>query len=447
MFRKIKVLFIVSLFMAPSALLAQQVVEVDLATARRYAQERNHNLRSAGLDVEAAKYRVHESRATGLPQVSASINYMDNIAIPVQLIPGEFFGFPDENLEVQFGTKYSASMGANISQLIFSGNYLVGLQAAKTYLESTRIEQAKTQIEVNRLVSEAYFLLLATIESLAVIDSTLVITQKLANETGIIVSEGFAEETELDQLLLLVSELEISRDNALVQIEIASALLRFHMGLEDDKQVVPTQSLSGLLGLYEPGHTSQKIFFADENIDMQILRNQQDLAYLQIKREQSNYLPTLSAFLNYQTQAQRDVWDFFGGGKWYSSAVWGVTMSIPIFSSGERHARVKQAQFQFEQTKIAEDQLRANLNIQFQSTLNELQTAWQTLNNTYQNKQLAERIFRRTGVKYREGMARSLDLLNTHNQYLNTQSRYINAGLNLLNQQLALETLLEKGQY
>jgi outer membrane protein TolC len=347
---------------------------------------------------------------------------------------------------VQFGTKYSASAGASISQLIFSGNYLVGLQAAKTYLEQIQKEKVKTQIEVNRLVSETYFLLLATMESIAVIDSTLAITQRLANETGIIVSEGFAEETELDQLLLLVSELEISRDNALVQRDIVSALLRFHMGLEDDVKVVPTQSLSGLLGVFEPNLLVLHTFSPDENIEMQLLRKQQELSFLIVKREQSNYLPSLSAFLNYQTMAQRDVWDFFGDGKWYSSAVFGLTMSIPIFSSGERHAKVKQAQFQFEQTKIAEDQLRTNLKIQYESTLNELQTAWQTLNNTHQNKMLAERIFRRTGIKYREGVAGSLDLLNTHNQYLNAQSRYINAGLNLLNQQLAFETLLEKTQ-
>jgi len=55
---------------------------------------------------------------------------------------------------------------------------------------------------------------------------------------------------------------------------------------------------------------------------------------------------------------------------------------------------------------------------------------------------LAEKIFRRTGIKYTEGIASSLDLLNTHNQYITAQSNFINSALNLLNKSVAMETLL-----
>jgi len=182
------------------------------------------------------------------------------------------------------------------------------------------------------------------------------------------------------------------------------------------------------------------------NIDFQILKNQQDLALLQVKLEKSNYLPTLSAFLNYQTQAQRNQWDFFNRqGKWFSSAVFGVNMAIPIFSSGERHSRVKQAQFDVEKTLVAEKQLSTNLQIQYQNTYDDLQNALLTYDNTRKNKAIAEKIFRRTGIKYHEGVATSLDLLNTHNQFLSAQSQFINAALTLLNKGVSLESLLSDG--
>jgi outer membrane protein len=442
---KFSFFILVIALVAGHPLRAQQAVQMSLEQARDYANEHNYTLRTSALDVEAARYRVKESTASGLPQISGSIGYTDNIALPVQLIPGDFIGQPGQEVELTFGTKFNASASAGINQLIFSGEYIVGLQAAKAFLEKSRKDYVKTQIEVNKSVSEAYFLALAAEESLAVIDSTLAITSKLANQTRVIVAEGFSEETELDQLELLVSELEISRENAIMQNRIAMDLLLFYLGMDQGTPIELTQKMSELINKAAPASLLEKPFVPEQNIDVQIIQQQQELAFLSMRREKSFYLPSVSAFLNFQTQAQRQQWDFFdSNGKWYGSSVFGVTMNIPIFSSGQRFSRVKQAQFQYEQTLIAEDQIRTNLKLEYETTMNELNTAWNTLNNSRQNKFLAEKIFRRTGIKYQEGMAGSLDLLNTHNQYLTAQSRYINAALNLLNQQVALESLMEQ---
>lgn len=423
---------------------AQQPLQLSLEDAKAYAVDHNYSLRSSALDVETARHQVRETTAAGLPQIDGTISYIDNIGLPVQLVPGDFFGAPGEDIEVQFGTKYSASAGATINQLLFSGPYIVGLRAAKTYLEKSKQDYKKTQIEVEQSVSEAYFLVLATRENLAVIDSTLKITQQLSAETGRIVEAGFADETELDQLLLLVSELEVNRQNAQTQIEIAMAYLKFQMGMDVNTPLALSQNLLELAGQHLAAQPEQQDFAASANIDFQLLKTQQSLAQLQLQQEKSHYLPTLSAFLNYQTQAQRPEWDFFDPkGRWFSSSMFGISMNIPIFSSGERSARVNQARLRFEQTILAEEQLRTNLHLQYETTLNELVTAEKTFQNMLKNKELAEKIFRQTGIKYSEGMAGSLDLLNTHNQYLTAQSRYINAALNLLNQQTALQSLMQ----
>ncbi len=443
-FTLLSILFIFS----TEALFAQEgkTISLTLEKARNQAIEYNYTLRNAALDIEKARYKVKETVAIGLPQASATVNYNDNIALPVQLIPGDFFNQPGQDIEVQFGTRYSASLSGTINQLLFSGSYIVGLQASKAYLEQSKKSYVKNKIDVIKTASEAYFMVLASEEGIKVIDSTLAITRKLAEETKAIVANGFAEETDADQLELLISELEVSRNNALSQLEIAKSYLKFHLGLQSNDDVVLEESLTSLVENAEPEALFAKPFMPANNIDFQILKNQQDLALLQVKLEKSNYLPTLSAFLNYQTQAQRNQWDFFNNqGKWFSSSVIGVNMAIPIFSSGEKHARVKQAQFDVEKTRVAEEQLSTNLRLMYETNFNDLQTAMLTYENTVKNKQIAEKIFKRTGIKYREGMASSLDLLNTHNQYLTAQSQFINAALNLLKQDVSLETLLTDG--
>lgn len=440
-----KVLVISLILMAFTAgMNAQDTLTLSLDEAKKMALKNNFELRNSLNDIETARYKVKETVATGFPQVDATINYMDNIGLPVQLVPGDFFGEPGKDIEVQFGTKYSSSAGATVNQLIFSGSYIVGLQAAKAYLEQSQKNYQKSRIEVIRTVSEAYFLVLATEETIEVLDSTLAITKKLAQQTEIIVASGFQEETDADQLNLLVSDLETARNNAIDQLSIARSLLRFHLGMKDNQRLVLlNEDIDRMIELAAPESFISKPFDLNNNIDFRILKNQQDLALLQVKLEKSAYLPNISAFLNYQTQAQRQNWDFFDAkGKWYSSSMLGVTMNIPLFSSGERYAKVRQAQFQFEKTRVAEEQVGTQLKLQYETSQSELKNALLTYHNTIKNRSVAEKIFLRTGIKYTEGIVSSLEYLNAHNQYLNAQSQYINASLNLLNKTASLESLL-----
>lgn len=422
--------------------LAQQPISLSLKQAQEIAAENAYNVRLAETDIETARQQVKELTATGLPQVNGSIGYNDNIGLPVQLVPGDFFGQPGQDIEVQFGTKYSANAGISVNQLLFSGSYLVGLQAANAFLEKSREDKAKSVIDIRKTVAEAYFLVLATEEGINIIDSSLSITRKLTEETRITFENGMVEETDFDQLNLMVSNLEVSKSNSLNMLKIARSYLNFHLGYPENTEVILTQDIASLIEELKPLALIEENFDLFSNIDYRIMRRQQELAALQLKQQKSLYLPSLSAFLNYQTQAQRANWDFFDSkGKWYSSSVWGVNMSIPIFSSGERRAKVNQARAQVEKTLVAGEQVERSLKIQYKNTADELKDALLTYGTSNQNKELSEKIFRRTGIKYQEGISGSLDLLNTQRQYLDSQSQYINAALNVLNKSIALQSM------
>ena len=244
-----------------------------------------------------------------------------------------------------------------------------------------------------------------------------------------------------------MADLQVSRVDILNQIERSTSMLKYQLGMEVGQNIKLTESLFDLTEKLAAEQLLTKQFKLDSNIDFQILKNQQELSALQLKLEKSAFLPTLSAFLNYQTQAQRNSWDFFDSkGKWYASSVWGVSMQIPLLSSGERIYKVRQAKLQVEKTKVAEQMVSTSLKLQHQNTRDELSNAVNTFQNTRSNKELAEKIFRRTGIKYVEGLATSLDLLNTHDQYIKSQSQFINSALNLLNKSVAMEALLTESE-
>lgn len=424
---------------------AQQSFEFSLQEAIDYAMQNNYEVIYSEKNIEAAKQQMKEATAFGLPQIDGAIDYADNIALPTSVIPGEFFGTPGEDQEIQFGTKYSVNAGLYASQLLYSGKYIVGLQTAKIFMEKASIDFFKDKVAVTQQVADSYYNVLATEEQLRVVDTTLKVTRKIADETRLTYEVGFAEDVDVDQLDLLVSDLEASRVYLENQLSIANAYLKFFLGLDSESTVVLKDGMFDLIDSRKESEIVSQIFNVNENIDYVSLAKTKEIRFMQVKLEKTAYQPTLAASINLQTNAQRNTWDFTNpDGKWYTSSVFGVNLLVPLWSSGERRAKVKQAQIAYEQIGVQQDQLKVSLNLQYQTALNEYFNAFSVYQNRDKSRKVAAKIFNTTSIKFTEGMASSLDILNTQNQFLESERAFIESGRVLLQAGQELERLMTK---
>lgn len=434
-------LFVQSAF----ASVAQQTFEFSLQEAIDYAMQNNYEVIYSEKNIEAAKQQMKEATAFGLPQIDGALDYADNIALPTSVIPGEFFGTPGEDQEIQFGTKYSMNAGLYASQLLYSGKYIVGLQTAKIFMEKASIDFFKDKVAVTQQVADSYYNVLATEEQLRVVDTTLKITQKIAEETRLTYEVGFAEDVDVDQLDLLVSDLEASRVYLENQLSIANAYLKFFLGLDSEATIVLKDEMFDLIESRKESEIVSQVFNVNENIDYVSLAKTKEIRFMQVKLEKTAYQPTLAASINLQSNAQRNAWDFTNAdGKWYTSSVFGVNLLIPLWSSGERRAKVKQAQIAYEQIGVQQDQLEVSLNLQYQTALNEYFNAFSVYQNRDKSRKVAAKIFNTTSIKFTEGMASSLDILNTQNQFLESERAFIESGRILLQAGQELERLMTK---
>ena len=414
-----------------------------LREALDYAYENNYDILSSYKDIEAAEQQVKEYMAIGFPQLNAGVSYTDYIALPTMIIPAGSFEPDSPEQEIQFGTRYNAMAEANASQLIFDGKYIVGVQASKRLFEKTQQQFIKNKLDMYEAVSAAYYRVLVAEDTKNILDSTMKYMENMLYETRITYEAGFAEETDVDQLQLIVSDLEANIILTETQVEIAYAYLKFLCGIEIEGSVVVTDELDDLLAQVNVSALLNDNFNYENNIDYRLLKTQQQIAQLQLKLEKSEYLPSLSAFINVQTQAQRPSWNFLDTGeKWYGSSFWGVEMSIPIWSSGIRSSRVQQARINIDKLKIADKQLRTGLTIQVQTAQSEFNNAYLIMMNKSLAMNTAEKILRITSEKYKEGISSSLDLLQANNQFLTNTSDYIIAMQEVLIKKLALEKLM-----
>lgn len=422
---------------------AQTEHRFSLNQALTYAMENNYDILSSYKDIESAEQQVKEYMAIGFPQINAGVSYTDYIALPTMILPAGSFGPDSPEQEIQFGTKYNAAADATASQLIFDGKYIVGVQASKQLLQKTQQQFIKNKLDMKEAVSAAYYRVLVAEDTKDILDSTMQYMENMLYETRLTFEAGFAEETDVDQLDLIVSDLEANIIFTETQVQIAYAYLKFLLGIKIGDGIVVTDELDELMEEVDYNILLEEPFNYENNIDYQILKTQEQIAQLQIQLQKSEYLPSLSAFINIQTQAQRTNWNFFNSNdKWYASSFWGMELKVPIWSSGLRAARVQQAKINLEKIEIADEQLKTGLTIQVQTAQAEFYNAFLVMQNKSRAMNTAEKILRITSEKYKEGLSTSLDLLQANNQFLTNTSDYIVAMQEVLVKKLALEKLM-----
>ena len=171
-------------------LIAQE--SYSLKQAKDYAIQNNTDIKNSLLDVEIAQQKIKETTATGLPKIAGSVAFQNFLDIPTSLIPASSFNpaAPSDLLiPVKFGTDFNLNGTLQVSQLIFSGNYLVGLQASRTYKDISIQMVEKSELDIKVAVSEAYFTVVVLQANLEAIDSSLIKVKHIHEDTQILINE------------------------------------------------------------------------------------------------------------------------------------------------------------------------------------------------------------------------------------------------------------------
>jgi len=415
-----------------------------LEEAQNFAIENNLNVKNAKIDVKIARKKIWETTAIGLPQVTGSTSYTDNLKLTTMLMPN-FFGDPSEMIEVQFGTQHNSSAALSANQLIFSGPYIVGLMAAKVYKQISQQNLEKTEIDIKEMVTQNYYLVLLTEETKRTLVKNYSNTEKTYLETQAMYEQGFVEETDVDQLKVTLTTLNNSINSMERQEKLSKNMLKFQMGLDIETPVFLSDSLHGILEKINLQLLAVNNFNINNNIEFNIIETQVELASLDLKRQKTEYLPNISVMYMNNWNAMRDKFNFFDTDeKWYRSEMLGFTLNIPVFSSGSKMSKVSQKKLALEKAVENQKLVRQSLEMENQQTRFDYNTALEKYLSENENVKLAERILEKTRIKYKNGMASSFELVQANNQYLQTESGLTSAIVELLNAKIRLDKIMNR---
>ncbi|MCC6839032.1 MAG: TolC family protein [Flavobacteriales bacterium] len=432
---------IAAFILLAGALAAQGPVSLSLQQAMDQAATQSYSVQYSTLEAEKAEAKIKEILGVGLPQVAASAGLNNYLKVPTQVIPN-FFGNDPPTMEIQLGVPWMLNGGVQLNQLLFDGSYLVGLQATRELKEKAGMDLEKARHDARAQAAKAYYAVLAAEEGVRLLGESLPLLEKSTNDAQAMVQQGFMESTDVDRLTIQLADTRNRQSNLKQQANVARAYLALVLGLPGGTPITLTDPLDHLMGDAVEKALAAQPFDAAQHIDQQLAASQVRLAGMEVRHQQAGYLPQLAGFINYQQQFNSTEFNP-GEGPWFPSSMWGLSLNVPIFSSGMRHNRVKQARITMREAEVNSTATEQRLRTEHLQQLAVLTAAEDSYQTAKANMALAGTIFQRTTVKFNEGMGSSFELTQEHANYLTAQQHYIQAMLDLLQSRTDMRKALD----
>lgn len=439
------------------------VYKFTLSEAQEFAIKNFFVTKNAELDIESAQKKIWETTAIGLPQISGKLTYqyvpgdipvfdfgssMSGIFDPIVGYINQGTGQTEQDYGAYMAAYYATNPPAEpdpitprstltysvtVSQLIFSGEYIVGLQASKAYKSLSSENYDKAKIDIKAAIAGSYYGLLILKENKCVVEETLENLRLTASHTQKFFEQGLVEDTDVDQLNLTVKRTENNLRTIENQIDYLSDMFKYQIGLKASNKVELTDSINNLIDKNIINPTNLQ-FNLENNIDFKLLSTQEKLQLLSLRREKSLFLPQIAGFYQYSDKTEKATIDFT------IKHVLGLNVNIPITSSGMRMAKVSQAKIALDKATNMKNQEAQRLIIAAQQAEYDYNTALENYANEKQNFELSEKVYKKTTARFKEGMVSALDLSLVNNQFLQAQLSLTGA----IQQLLSAKTTLDK---
>ena len=442
-------------------------VVLTLEDALKIALSENTSVKVADMEIERQQYARKGSYAALLPQVSASgmfsyalkkqkvyfgsdkqddeggssgggmAGMMASLMNPImyyiqELYAGTGVPFvpyvdPDAGKEsggssepMEMGRTHSVTFGLNAQMPVVNFQLWESLR-----LTGDQVELAVEQARESRLgtvasVKQAFYGILFAKEAYNVYNSVYENAVENFRLTEMRYNAAKASELDLTRAKSNVAAAIPNLYNAENSVELALWQLKAVMGVDLDRNIDIAGTLEEYAGQMFSDIAEGECASLDGNSQLRQLAQQAEMLSRQIRMQQYAYLPTLSLTFSYSYLTQSDIFNL-SQWKWFPSSTIGLSLSIPIFSGGQRYHAIKQTRVQADELELQRENAERQLRIGIRQSLGTMDTAMRTYDASKEALNTAEKAYDIAVKSYQLGKSTLTDLNNT--ELVLTQSR------------------------
>ena len=398
---------------------------LSIQEAQDFAVKQNRSLKNASLAVQQAYAQRWQTIAAMLPQLDGSFSktYVMDSTWQEQTIS---FG-PTTISMSPMTYSVTASWGLN-------GQAIVAAYLGTLAIEMQKLSLEESEDALRASVKTSYASVLVLEDIVNLMDSSLVNLERLAEMTQRSVDVGAAEQTSADQIMVRVNTIRDNINSQKRNVELARASLKVLLDVPVNTEMELTTPLDDLLSAETVLQLLSENYNKENNLSYQLLQKNVKLAEANVHMAGWAYGPTLSAYYQYSQQNPKTLMG--------APHTVGVSVSMPLWSSGKRAAGVVEKKIALESARNTLEETTDNLDIQYQQLRYTLQNAYESYLTQKANLDVTRRVFESTTNKFNYGASSNLELVNASNDVISAQSSYVQAVLTLVQANVELEKFL-----
>ena len=437
----------------------EKTMRLSLSEAQEYAVQHNYALQNSALDVKKAEATRWQTLSSMLPQVKTGFDYQNMCGYEMNLGGRSSMGsmMPDSitiggvTMPISFpssggsgSTSTSIPMNPSGTFSITASIALTGAQLVGTLLNRIAIDMAnvthrQSEQTTRSNVKTAYTSILIMEQTVRLLDTSLQNMQQLLETTEASVRAGASEQVNADKLKVQVATMKSSINSTERSLNMLYNSLILLLGADVNSKLQLTTPIEQVLDVDYAAQLTMGGFHIEDNYNYQLLQQSERLARKQLTLAWMDFTPTISAYYQYSDKT------YFGKDAGFNMTppnMIGASVSLPLFQSGTRAAKIKGAKIDYQKNLNSKMQAEDGLKVQYNQLCYDLVSAIESYNIQRENLDVTRRVFRNVSEKYTYGRASNLEVTNASTDILNAQSNYIQAVMSVVKAQVALENLL-----
>ena len=409
--------------------------DASLAGCVQYALTHQPVIQQALLDEAITEKQIQARLADWYPQVNFNYNLQHNFELPVSYFSGGY---------VRNGTFNSSNIGLNVTQNIFNRDVLFASRTANDIRKQTKQNTSFNKIDIAVNVSKAFYDVLLTQQQVSVFSEAITRLEKSLKDAVIQYQGGITDKIDYKRATIALNNAKAQHKQSADLINAKLSYLKQLMGLSDST-ALKLQYDTSYMEKDAMVDTTSPIQY-DNRIEYKLLQTQQRLQEANIKYYRSGFLPTISAFGNYNMSYLNN--DF---GKTYSNGFGnsnlGIQLAVPIFQGNKRVLMIRQAELQYKRVDWDIISLKSRVNTQYEQALAVYKGNLYTYYSLKENVVLANDVYQTLDLQYKSGIKTYLDVIIAESDLRTTQLNYYNALFQLLQSKLDVQKALGNIQY
>jgi len=414
----------------------KQAANFTLTDCINYAYQHQDSVVNAGLDIKSADYKIKETIGSGLPQVNGSVSFQDFLKPPATVGPNFFVSPINLNaplIQFPFGAvKYNNTYSLTASQLLFSGTFLVGLQAVKTFKELSQRSLVRTRIQTSVNVTKAYYQVLVSNEQIKLLDANISQLKQQLDQTTQQNVQGFVEKIDVDRLAVQYINLTTNRENIIRSLVLNYEMLKFQMGMPIQQEITLVDKLDDVkLDQQVSALSGVDTSVYHNRIEYNLLETNVKLNQLDVKSKKAAYLPTVSLNGGFGEVFQENQFKYLYNHIYPDSYI-GLSINVPIFNGNQRTNQLRQSEISVQKAKNDLENVKNGLSLEASAARITFYNSIQSLNTQKRSRELAQEVLRVSNIKYQQGVGSSIEVTQAQTELENADNQYIQALYNAL---------------